>query len=174
MIISKRIGKKEKIVIPGKAVPMSNRNYQIFIHCIFAVKNRKALIKEQWKPKFFAVIGNLINETGCKTVIVNGMEDHVHCLIKMKPDLSVSEVMKNAKAKSSKWVNKSGIMDSRFQWQSGFGAFSYSKSAVHDVIRYIQNQEEHHKKRTFLEEYVQFLDKFEVEFDERYIFKVPE
>lgn len=153
---------------------MPNTYHQIFIHIIFAVKHRRASIKEQLKPKFLAVIGNLINETGCQTVIVNGMEDHVHCLIKMKPDLSVSEVVKNAKTKSSKWVNESGILDSRFEWQSGFGAFGYSKNQVPDVISYIQNQEEHHKKMSFVEEYVQFSKKFEVEYDERYIFKMPE
>lgn len=153
---------------------MPNTYHQIFIHIIFAVKHRRALIRDQWKSELFAVIGNLINETGCKTIIVNGTEDHVHCLIRIKPNLSVSEVMKNAKAKSSKWVNESRILDCRFEWQSGFGAFSYSKSQMPNVKRYIQNQEEHHKKMTFLEEYVQFLNKFEVDYDERYIFKTPE
>lgn len=153
---------------------MPNTYHQIFIHIIFAVKHRRALIKDQWKSELFAVIGNLINETGCKTIIVNGTIDHVHCLIRIKPDLSVSEVMKNAKAKSSKWVNESRILDSRFEWQSGFGAFSYSKSQIPNVIRYIRNQEVHHENMTFLEEYVQFLNKFEVDYDERYIFKTPE
>ena len=153
---------------------MANTYHQIFIHIIFAVKHRRALIRDKWKSELFAVIGNLINETGCKTIIVNGTEDHVHCLLRLKPDLSVSLVVKNAKSKSSKWVNESGILDSRFEWQAGFGAFSYSKSQLPDVIKYIQTQEEHHKKLTFLEEYVQFLKKFEVDYDERYIFKMPE
>ncbi len=125
---------------------MPNTYHQIFIHIIFAVKHRRAMIRDQWKSEFFAVIGNLINETGSRTVIVNGIEDHVHCLISLKPDLSVSDVVKSAKAKSSKWVNESGYLDSRFEWQSGFGAFSYSKSQLPNVKKYIQNQEEHHKK----------------------------
>ncbi len=153
---------------------MPNTYHQIFIHTIFAVKHRRALIQDQWKSDLFAVIGNLINETGSKTIIVNGTEDHVHCLIRLKPDLPISEVMKNTKAKSSKWINESGISDSRFEWQSGFGAFSYSKSQLPNVKKYIQNQEEHHKKMTFLEEFVQFLNKFNVEYDVRYIFKTPE
>ncbi|MCM4161610.1 IS200/IS605 family transposase [Antarcticibacterium flavum] len=153
---------------------MANTHHQIFIHSIFAVKHRGSLIQQQWKADLFAVIGNLINETGCKIIIANGTEDHVHCLISMKPDISVSEVMKNVKAKSSKWINESRFLDSRFEWQSGFGTFSYSKSQVPDVIRYIQNQEEHHKKMTFVEEYIQFLKKFEIEYDKRYIFKMPE
>ncbi len=153
---------------------MHNTYHQIFIHLIFAVKHRRAMIKDQWRSELFAVIGNLINETGSKTIIVNGTEDHVHCLISLKPDLSVSDVVKSAKAKSSKWVNESEYLDSRFEWQSGFGAFSYSKSQLPNVRRYIQNQEEHHKKMTFLEEYIQFLNKFEVEYDERYIFTTPE
>src|SRR5690606_2825164 len=111
---------------------------------------------------------------GSQTIIINGTEDHVHGLISLKPDFSVSDVMKNAKAKSSKWFNESGYLDSRFEWQAGFGAFSYSRSQLPNVKRYIQNQEEHHKKMTFLEEYVQLLKKFDVAYDERYIFKAPQ
>jgi|SRR5690606_6357943 len=153
---------------------MPNTYNQIFIHIIFAVKYRRALIRYEWKEELFAVIGNLINESGSKTIIVNGVEDHVHCLIRLKPDISVSEVVKIAKAKSSKWLNESRYLDSRFEWQSGFGAFSHNKSQLPVVKRYIQNQEEHHKKKTFLREYVQFLNKYDVEYDERYIFKTPE
>lgn len=150
---------------------MPNTYNQIFIHIIFAVKYRRALIKSEWKKELFAVIGNLINETGSKTIIVNGVEDHVHCLIRLKPDISVSEVVKNAKAKSSKWLNESRYLDSRFEWQSGFGAFSHNISQLPVVKRYIQNQEEHHRKKTFHSEYVQILNKHDVEFDERYLFR---
>ena len=153
---------------------MPNSHSQIFLQAVFAVKYRRALIRDPWKRDLFAVIGNLINETGCRTIIVNGIEDHVHCLIRMKPDVSISEVMKTAKAKSSKWINENKFLDHRFEWQSGFGAFSYSKSEVPNVKRYIQNQEEHHKKKTFLEEYIEYLKEFDVDYDERYIFKVPE
>src|SRR5680860_1127826 len=112
---------------------MANTYHQIYIQSVFAVKYREAVIEKAWKSDMLAVIGNLINETGCKTIIVNGVEDHVHCFFGLKPSISVSDVMKNAKAKSSKWVNESGILENRFEWQPGFGAFSYSRSHIKPV-----------------------------------------
>ena len=117
------------------------------------------------------VIGNLINETGCKTIIVNGVEDHVHCFFALKPSICVSEVMKVAKAKSSKWINESELLPERFEWQSGFGTFSYSRSHIADVYNYILNQEQRHSKTSFLNEYVEMLVKHGIEYDEQYIFK---
>jgi REP element-mobilizing transposase RayT len=135
------------------------------------VKYREAVIDKSFRSDLFAVIGNLINETGCKTMIVNGVEDHVHCLFGLKPSIAVSDVMQNAKAKSSKWLNESGILKHRFEWQVGFGCFTYSKSDVDRVYKYIQKQEEHHKKQSFREEYLELLAYYEIEFDERYIFR---
>lgn len=135
------------------------------------VKYREAVIEKHWRSDLLAVIGNLINETGCKTIIVNGVEDHVHCFFGLKPSISVSEVMKNAKAKSSKWINENSFIEHRFEWQPGFGAFSYSKSHIDAVYRYIQNQEIHHQKQRFREEYTEILKKFEVEYEEQYLFK---
>ena len=106
---------------------MSNTYHRIYIQTVFAVKYRKALIDKAWKSELCGVIGNLINETGCKTLIVNGVEDHVHCFFSLKPSLSISDVMQSAKAKSSKWINQTGYLSHRFEWQRGFGAFSYSK-----------------------------------------------
>lgn len=106
---------------------MANTYHQVYIQTVFAVKYRAAVIDKSWKLKLFAIIGNLINETGCKTIIVNGVEDHVHCFFSIKPSISISDVMKNAKAKSSKWLNESGLLRHRFEWQVGFGAFSYSQ-----------------------------------------------
>jgi REP element-mobilizing transposase RayT len=143
----------------------------MYVQTVFAVKYREAVIDKSFRSELFAVIGNLINETGCKTIIVNGVEDHVHCFFGLKPSVSVSDVMKNAKAKSSKWLNESGILNHRFEWQEGFGTFSYSKSHVDKVYKYIENQEAHHKKQTFREEYLEFLARYEVEFDERFIFQ---
>ena len=117
------------------------------------------------------VIGNLINETGCKTIIVNGVEDHVHCFFALKPSICVSEVMKVAKAKSSKWINESELLPEKFEWQSGFGTFSYSRSHIADVYNYILNQEQRHSKTSFLNEYVEMLVKHGIEYDEQYIFK---
>ena len=150
---------------------MANTYHQMYVQTVFAVKYREAVIDKSFRSELFAVIGNLINETGCKTIIVNGVEDHVHCFFGLKPSVSVSDVMKNAKAKSSKWLNESGILNHRFEWQEGFGTFSYSKSHVDKVYKYIENQEAHHKKQTFREEYLEFLARYEVEFDERFIFQ---
>jgi REP-associated tyrosine transposase len=152
-------------------VIMANTYHQIYLQAVFAVKYRKARIQKSWKEKLFGVIGNLINETGCKTIIVNGVEDHVHCFIGLKPVVSVSELMKTVKAKSSKYVNDKNLTESRFEWQEGYGVFSYGQSQVDRVYKYILNQEAHHKKQTFREEYLEFLKSFKVEYDERYIFQ---
>lgn len=152
-------------------IVMENTYSQLYIQTVFAVKYRNAVIDKKWRSDLWAVIGNLINETGCKAIIVNGVEDHVHCFFILKPSLSISDVMQSVKAKSSKWINENSLTTARFEWQRGFGAFSYSKTAVDKVIKYIQNQEEHHKKQNFIAEYKAFLDKFEVDYDGKYIFE---
>jgi putative transposase len=150
---------------------MANTYHQVYIQTVFAVKFREAIIHKTWKPELLSVIGNLINENDCKSFIVNGVEDHIHCLIGLKPRVSISELMQSIKAKSSKWINEQKLTSERFEWQEGYGVFSYSHSHIDAVYKYIENQEEHHKKRTFKEEYLDFLEKFEVPFDERYIFE---
>ena len=150
---------------------MANTYHQIYLQTVFAVKYRNALIDKAWKEALFGVIGNLINETKCKTIIVNGVEDHVHCFLGLKPVVSVSDLMQTVKAKSSKYINENKLTKERFEWQEGYGVFSYSQSAVDNVYRYIQNQEVHHKKQTFRDEYLEFLKKFKVEYDEQYIFQ---
>ncbi|WP_439698463.1 IS200/IS605 family transposase [Mucilaginibacter sp. AW1-7] len=128
-------------------------------------------MKKKWSAELFVVIGNLINENNCKIIIVNGVEDHVHCFIGLKPIVSVSDLMQTVKAKSSKYINDHSLIPKRFEWQDGFGVFSYSQSQVDKVYKYIQNQEEHHKKQTFREEYLDFLKKFKVAYDDRYVFQ---
>ena len=150
---------------------MANTYHQIYLQTVFAVKYRNAVIDKSWKEQLFGVIGNLINETKCKTIIVNGIEDHVHCFLGLKPVVSVSDLMQTVKAKSSKYINDHKLTKERFEWQGGYGVFSYSQSAVESVFKYIQNQEAHHKKQTFKDEYLEFLKKFKVEFDEHYIFQ---
>lgn len=150
---------------------MANTYHQIYLQTVFAVKYRNAVISKDWKSKLFGVIGNLINETNCKTIIVNGVQDHVHCFSGLKPVVSVSELMKTVKAKSSKYINDHKLTAERFEWQEGYGVFSYSQSQVDTVYQYIQNQEVHHKKKTFREEYLGFLKKFKVEYDDQYIFQ---
>lgn len=149
---------------------MANTYHQVYIQAVFSVKYREAVIADEWKSILFGVIGNLINETGCKTIIVNGVEDHVHCFLGLKPTVSISELMKTVKAKSSKYINDHHLTKLRFEWQEGYGVFSYGHSQINAVYKYIANQEEHHKKQSFKEEYLAFLDKFEVPFDERYVF----
>jgi putative transposase len=150
---------------------MANTYHQVYIQVVFAVKYREAVINDEWKSIVYSVIGNLINETGCKTIIVNGVEDHVHCFLGLKPTVSISELMKTVKAKSSKYINDHQLTKTRFEWQEGYGVFSYSHSHINSVYKYIENQEEHHKKQTFKKEYLEFLEKFEVPYDERYVFQ---
>ena len=150
---------------------MANTYHQVYIQSVFAVKYREAVIDKKWKPLLMGVLGTLINETGCKTIIVNGIEDHVHCFFGLKPTVSISELMQTIKAKSSKYINDHRLTKVRFEWQVGYGVFSYSHSQIDNVYHYIANQEEHHKHQKFLEEYKEFLDRIEVDYDERYIFE---
>jgi len=143
----------------------------MYIQAVFAVKYREAIIEKKWRQELFAVIGNLINETECKTILVNGVEDHVHCFFGLLPKTSVSDVLKSAKAKSSKWMNETGFLNHRFEWQKGFGCFSYSHSHINRVFKYIQNQEEHHKIEAFKVEYPRMLNAFGIEYDEKYLFE---
>jgi putative transposase len=150
---------------------MANTYHQIYLHFIFAVKYRKAKIGGSWQSTVLGVMGNLINETGCKTIIVNGVEDHVHCFLGLKPVVSIPDLMRTVKAKSSKYINDHKLTSVHFEWQEGYGVFSYSHSQIESVYHYIANQEEHHKKQTFREEYIEFLKKFDISYEEQYIFE---
>jgi REP element-mobilizing transposase RayT len=112
------------------------------------------VLHKSWRSKLQGVIGNLIYETGCKTIIVNGVEDHIHCFLGLRPAVSVSELMKTVKAKSSKYINDHSLTEERFEWQEGYGVFSYRQRDVDQIYKYIQNQEEHHTKQSFHEEYL--------------------
>ena len=149
---------------------MANSYHQIYIQAVFAAKYRKAQLEQTWRQEMLSVIGNLINESSCKTLIVNGTNDHVHCFFGLHPIVSVSTIMQKIKAKSSKWLNETDYLKHRFEWQSGYGVFSYSRSHRDAVYKYIQNQEEHHKKVPFIEEYINMLEKFGIKYDKRYIF----
>ena len=149
---------------------MANTYHQIYLQTVFAVKYRKAVIDNEWKDQLHAVIGNLINEKKCKTIIVNGVADHVHFFLGLNPSVSISELMKTVKAKSSKYINDNKLTSRRFEWQRGYGVFSYSQSHIDNVYKYIQNQEKHHQKQTFKDEYLDLLKKFNISYDEQYIF----
>jgi REP element-mobilizing transposase RayT len=149
-----------------KANTMANTYHQIYLQTVFAVKYRAAVLNKAWRSKVQGVIGNLINETGCKTIIVSGVEDHMHCFLGLRPAVSVSELMKVVKAKSSKYINDHSLTSERFEWQEGYGVFSYRQRDVDMIYKYVQNQEDHHSIKTFREEYLDLLKEFEVGYDE--------
>lgn len=150
---------------------MANTYTQIHLHTIFAVKYRESIIRDSWKDELYRYITGIVQSNKHKMIAINGMPDHIHLLVGIRPTQSISELLQDIKGNSSKWINEKKFLKSRFEWQEGYGAFSYGKSQLKNVITYIENQEEHHKKKTFREEYLDFLKVFEVDFDEKYIFK---
>jgi REP element-mobilizing transposase RayT len=150
---------------------MANTYTQIHLQFVFAVKYRNGLIHSSFKKELYDYISGIIKAHNHKLLAINGMSDHLHILVGMRPSQSVSDLMQNIKANSSKWINEKKFLKVKFEWQEGYGAFSYSKSHVQNVIHYIQNQEEKHKVKSFNEEYLDFLNAFEIDYDERYIFK---
>lgn len=150
---------------------MANTYTQIHIQFVFAVKFRDAVIHSSWKDELYRYMTGIVQNNKHKLIAINGMPDHIHILIGMRPTQSISDLMQDIKGSSSKWINQKGFIKGKFEWQEGYGAFSYGKSQVKDVIAYIENQEQHHSKKTFRDEYMDFLKKFDVEYDEQYIFK---
>jgi REP element-mobilizing transposase RayT len=140
---------------------------------VFAVKHRNGLIHTSFKEGLYKYITGIIKFHNHKLLAINGMPDHLHILIGMRPTQSISDLMQDIKGSSSKWINEKKFLKVKFEWQEGYGAFSYSKSQVNIIIDYIKNQEQHHANKTFQEEYLEFLKIFEVEYDARYIFKEP-
>ncbi len=150
---------------------MANTYTQIHIQAVFAVQNRRCLIDKMWEDELYKYITGIIQNYDHKVLQINGMPDHIHILFGMRPTQSLSELMQKVKQDSSKWINNKRFVKGKFSWQAGFGGFSYSKSQITRVINYIQNQEIHHRKKSFKEEYLDLLDEFEIDFDKRYIFK---
>ncbi|MCC6683623.1 MAG: IS200/IS605 family transposase [Bacteroidia bacterium] len=150
---------------------MANTYTQIHIQFVFAVKHRIGLIQSSWKDELYKYITGIVQNHKHKLLAINGMPDHIHILVGIRPNQSISELMQDVKGSSSKWINERKLVPGRFEWQEGYGAFSYSASQLKDVINYIQKQEEHHKTKTFKEEYITILKKAEVDFDEQYLFK---
>ncbi|MGF7217157.1 REP element-mobilizing transposase RayT [Spirosoma lacussanchae] len=150
---------------------MANTYTQIHLHLVFAVKHRAAVIAPDWKYDLYGYMTGIIQNYSHKVLAINGMPDHVHILIGMRPTQSLSDLMQQLKQESSKWINDNKLAGIRFAWQEGYGAFSYSKSQLPAVVRYIDTQEEHHRTRSFVEEYNQMLDTLGIDYDERYVFK---
>jgi REP element-mobilizing transposase RayT len=154
-----------------KHTTMANTYTQIHIQAVFAVQNRQSLINSQWKDELYKYMTGIILNYEHKVLQINGMPDHIHILFGIRPTQALSELMKQLKQDSSRWLNEKYLLREKFSWQTGYGAFSYSKSDIHNVIKYIQNQELHHKTITFEAEYRKLLDEFNIEYDERYILK---
>ena len=149
---------------------MANTYTQLYIHIVFAVKGRQSLIPKRHKVELHKYITGIIRNKKQTVIQINSMPDHIHILVGIAPDIAVSKLVGVIKANSSKFINNKGWVAGKFEWQAGFGAFSYSQSHVDEVAAYIRNQEKHHEHRTFQEEYLAFLELFNVDYDERYIF----
>ena len=152
---------------------MANTYTQISIQAVFAVKGRQNIITKNWRDELHKYISGII-KSEAKPLAVGGWKDHVHIFFGLPPVICISDFMQKVKANSSKWINEKRFVPGKFQWQSGYGAFSYSKSQRDAVINYIMNQEEHHRTKTFREEYIEMLQKFEIEYDEKYLFEFYE
>lgn len=150
---------------------MANTYTQITIQIVFAVKGRENFIKPVFKDELFKYMAGIFRNKRQKLLCINGMPDHVHILIGLEPTMALSDLMRDVKANSSRFVNEQRWLPWRFEWQNGFGAFSYSRSQRPAVIRYIEQQERHHAKRSFQDEYLEMLKKFEVEYDAKYVFE---
>ena len=144
---------------------------QLYIQIVFAVKGRQNLIEKEWRDELHKYISGIITGKGQKSIIVNGVADHIHCFVGLKPSMSISDLVRDIKNNSSKYVNENGWVNGKFRWQEGFGSFSYSHSHIENVYRYILNQEQQHKKKTFKQEYLEFLEKFRIEYSEKYLFE---
>lgn len=150
---------------------MSQTLTNLLTHIVFSTKGRRPLIDAESKADLIAYLGGIVRELNGKPLIINGTADHVHLLIQLPPTLPVSDAMRVIKTNSSRWVHQRWPVKKDFGWQGGYGAFSVSRSNVHQVIAYIQNQEEHHRKRSFQEELIAILKKHNIEYDERYIWE---
>ena len=150
---------------------MANTYTQIHIQTVFAVKNRQSLIKPEWKNELYKYITGIVQAHDHKMLQINGVADHIHIFFGMRPTQSISDLMKQVKQDSSKWINVNALAEKQFSWQGGYGAFSYQKSDVSRIINYIKNQEEHHKVKTLEEEYKSLLAEFKIDYDERFILK---
>lgn len=150
---------------------MANTYSQIYIQIVFAVSGRQNLISKPWQVELNKYIAGIIREKNNKPIIVNGVSDHIHVFVGLNPSVAISDLVRDIKNNSSKYINARGFTKSKFSWQESFGAFSYSKSHVENVYNYILNQEKHHEKKTFKDEYLELLKKFEVDYDEKYLFK---
>ena len=150
---------------------MPGKYTQIYIQLVFAVKGRENLIHNDWKTELHKYMSGIIKGKDQKSIIVNGMPDHIHAFVGLKSDMKISDLVRDVKNNSSNFINDHKFLKRKFSWQDGYGAFSYSHSHIDTVYKYILNQEIHHKKKTFRQEYLDFLKKFEVPYEDKYLFE---
>lgn len=150
---------------------MANTYTQMYAQLIFAVKNREALIPKQHKTEIHKYITGIIKKRNQKLIAINSMPNHIHIFVGFKPTIAISDLVRDIKTNSTLFIQQKKMTPFQFKWQEGFGCFTYSHSQINAVCKYIENQEEHHRKKTFKEEYFEFLEKFNVPFEEKYLFK---
>lgn len=150
---------------------MANTYTQLYTQFVFAVKNRENVIREKFRDELEKTICGIISNHKCKAYAIYCNPDHTHVFVGMHPTIAPAKLMEQVKSGSSKWINDKKIIQGKFAWQDGYGAFSYSKSQIESVVQYIMSQPEHHKKATFKEEYLLFLNKFKVDYDPKYLFE---
>ena len=149
---------------------MANTYTQLFTHFVFAVKSRECFIREPWNKDLQKYISGISENLKCKMLAINNMPDHLHMFVSRHPTVAESVLAQKVKNNSSRWINQSKLTRITFSWQSGYGAFTYSRSQIEQVCNYIANQQIHHRKMSFQEEYLEFLKKIEIDFDENYVF----
>jgi putative transposase len=149
---------------------MANTYTQIYIQVVFAVSGRLSLIRSEHKEEIYKYITGIIRNDEHKLIAINGMSDHLHILLGLKPNMALSDLVRDIKANSSHFINERRLAQGKFGWQEGFGAFSYGHSQLDTIIRYIQNQEQHHSSRSFKDEYLALLKKFQISFENKYVF----
>ena len=150
---------------------MANTYTQLYIQTVFAVQNRESLIHSEWKDELYKYITGIVQNNKHKLIAINGMSNHIHVFIGYKPHQLLPDLLQDIKGSSSGWINKRGFVKGKFRWQESYGAFSYSHSQIDRVVKYIKTQEQHHKNKTFREEYIEFLNDFSIDYNERYILR---
>ena len=150
---------------------MAGSYSQIYLQYVFAVKGRQNLLQKPWREEVFKYISGIIKGKNQKPIIVNGVSDHVHVFVSLKPAMPIPDLVRDIKNNSSNFINENKWVKGKFSWQEGYGVFSYSHSQIDKVYRYIANQEVHHEKKSFKDEYIDFLVKSEVDYDDRYLFE---
>lgn len=149
---------------------MANTYTQLYFHIVFAVKGRQNHISKKWKDELYKYITGIVTNRNQKMMIINGMPNHIHILVGTKPNCNLSDLVRDIKANASKWINEKKFVNGKFEWQTGFGAFTIGQSQIPKILNYIKAQEEHHKKKSFKEEYIDFLNAYQIDYKNEYLF----